>query len=368
MQTVLSPSRGHATPAEAASKGMIIRQKQPENLEFRFETLKNFLTPTAEFYVRCHFAQPEIDAPSWRLRVEGEVGCSLELSLEDLRQIPSRTLTSVLECSGNGRVFLVPKTVGVPWELGAVSNAEWTGIPLKSVLERAQIKPEAVEVIFQGADSGEPSDEPKKPGRVPFARSLPLAKALEPDVLLAFEMNHEPLTKAHGWPLRLLVPDWYAMASVKWLTRIIVSRQPFHGYFQTFEYAVFQPLHEIPSLMPARELEPKAQIARPIVREFIPASTEYRVHGAAWSSCPIAKVEVSVNGGRDWKEARLLGDPVPHGWRLWEVLWRTPSRPGACTLMARATDSQGRTQPLERPAGRLNAVISHVLPIEVQIK
>lgn len=351
------------------SGGMIIRQKEPENLEFRFETLRDFLTPADEFYVRCHFAQPDLDAKTWRLSVEGEVANPLQLTFEALRKMPTRIITAVLECSGNNRVFLTPKAVGVPWELGAVSNAEWTGVPLKSVLEHAGIKPGATEVIFEGADSGEPSDEPKNPEPTPFARSLPLQKALDPDALLAFEMNHKPLTRAHGFPVRLIVPGYYAMASVKWLTRIIVTDKPFTGYYQTFEYAIFEPSHGIPSLTAAGEMEPKAQIARPMVREVIPPSSEYRVHGAAWGgNSPIAKIDISVDAGRQWQPANLVGDPVPHSWRLWEFDWRTPSRPCSCTLMARATDEAGRVQPMQRQPGRLNALISHVLPIEVEVK
>lgn len=345
---------------------MNVRQKEPENLEYSFETLSEFLTPTEQFFIRCHFPQPALELTPWRLKVEGEVQRPLEISFEQLRNMPRRKVTAVLECSGNGRAFLVPKAVGVAWESGAVSNAEWTGVPLRVVLQEAGIKPGAVELIFQGADSGTPADEPRKPDPLSYARSLPMAKALEDDVLLAYEMNGQPLPKAHGFPVRLIVPDWYGMAWVKWLTRIVATSQPFHGYFQTFEYAIFQPLHGLPSLAAAGEMEPKAQIARPATREAIPVNSKYRVFGAAWGgSSPVVKVEISSDGGAHWAEALWLAEPVPHAWRFWAYEWNTPGKPGPCTLMARATDASGRIQPKERPAGRLNALVTHILPVEV---
>src|SRR5262249_36189201 len=159
------------------------------NFEFPFPTLDSFLTPNNLFFIRSHFGVvKDIDLKSWRLKVEGAVERPLELSYDDLRQLPTRSQTAVLECSGNSRVFLVPRPEGVPWELGAVSNAEWAGVPLAAVLDRAGLKPEAVEVIFEGADSGEVPgnrEEPKSPGVIPYARSLPLEKARKPEVLLA---------------------------------------------------------------------------------------------------------------------------------------------------------------------------------------
>jgi DMSO/TMAO reductase YedYZ molybdopterin-dependent catalytic subunit len=347
---------------------MIIRQKKPENLEFPFETLDRFLTPNHQFFIRCHFAQPELDLDTWRLRVEGEVERSLELDFHQLRRMPSRRTTALLECSGNGRVFLVPKAVGVPWELGAVGNAEWSGVPLREVLQSAGVRAGAIEVILEGADSGEPADEPKNPGKISFARSLPLSRALEDDVLLAYEMNGEPLPRAHGFPVRLIVPGWYAMASVKWVTRIRVTNRPFHGYYQTFEYARFQEKEGLPTLEALTEIDPKAQIARPAIREVVPAGKEYRVFGAAWGgSDAIEKVELSTDGGSLWKEATLLDDPVRYAWRFWECRWTPPAGPTRCTLLARATDGRGRVQALERDPRRLNAMISHVLPVEVEV-
>jgi DMSO/TMAO reductase YedYZ molybdopterin-dependent catalytic subunit len=300
--------------------GLIVRQSRPENYEFPFPTLHSFLTPTNQFYVRTHFGiQKNVDLRTWRLKVEGRVERPLELTYDDLTKMASRTQVALLECAGNGRVFLVPKAEGVPWELGAVSNAEWTGVPLAAVLDRAGLKADAVEVIGEGADSGElPGnlEEPKSPGKIPFARSLPLEKARKPEVLLAYKMNGADLPASHGFPVRLVVPGWYGMASVKWLSRLIVADRPFQGFFQTLAYSYFERRDRLPTLVPTTELQVKAQIARPARAEVVPAGRVYRMHGSAWTGeSEVAKVEVSTDGGTTWAEAKLLDKSVPFAWR-----------------------------------------------------
>src|SRR6266550_2514273 len=216
--------------------GKIVRSEDPLNLEMPFSSLDQFITPTEAFYVRTHFPIPKIDKRDWRLRVEGEVEKPFELGYDDLPKMQSRTIAVTLECAGNNRNFLEPKVKGVQWGLGAVGTAEWTGVPLSILLDRAEVKAEAREVILEGADGGV-LEEPKRPsGKVQFARSIPLAKA-RTDVLLAFQMNGNDLPPQHGFPLRAIVPGWYAMASVKWLRRIIVIERPFNGYYQTLDYA-----------------------------------------------------------------------------------------------------------------------------------
>jgi DMSO/TMAO reductase YedYZ molybdopterin-dependent catalytic subunit len=349
--------------------GLIARQRDPENLEFPFSTLEDFLTPTGQFYVRTHFEVPALEAGSWRLSVEGAVERPLELGYDELRRMESRTRTALLECSGNGRVFLKPPQVGVRWELGGVGNAEWTGVPLAAVLERAGVKPGAVEVILEGADRGEYREPlPRTPGVIPFARSLPLERARRPEVLLAYRMNGAELTPRHGYPVRAIVPGWYGMASVKWLTRVIVTDRPFDGFFQTFQYTYWERRHGHPSLVPITELEVKSQIARPAPFEAVPKDSTYRVRGAAWTGdSEVGRVELSTDGGRTWADATLTGASTRYAWRFWEHDWRTPARPGPAILMARATDRRGRVQPMGRDADRRDAMISHVLPIEVEV-
>ena len=347
--------------------GLIVREQEPLNLEMPFSTLNGFTTPNESFYVRCHFPIPEITASEWRLEVEGEVEAPFSLSYEELLAMESRTIAATLECAGNNRIFLEPKVKGVQWELGAVGNASWTGVALSTVLERARVKSAAIEVILEGADEGEIPNPPRPAGQIRFARSLPLQKALA-DVLLAHTMNGEKLPASHGFPLRAIVPGWYAMASVKWLRRIIVTDKPFAGYYQSIDYTFWKRVAGLPSLAPLAEQQIKAEIARPENGETVTAGTTVRVHGAAWScDADITKVEVSVDSGATWHGARLVDSSVKNAWRLWEYDWRTPARPGKQTLLARATDSRGRVQPIERDADRGTYMINHVLPIEVEV-
>ena len=346
--------------------GHIIRRKEPENLEFPFAALDSYLTPNESFYVRSHFPRPTIERAAWRLAVSGSVERELELTFDELRALPSEVRTVTLECAGNGRVFLVPKANGDNWELGAVSTAEWKGVRLRDVLARAGVKRDAVEIVLIGADKGEPDDTPKPPGKIAFSRAIPCAKA--DDVLLAYEMNGEPLPSAHGAPVRAIVPGWYGMASVKWLVRIVATAEPFRGYFQSTDYSYWAEQAGIPIRVPLGEMKPKAQIARPGLDEIIDAGREYRIFGAAWAGeSALARVEVSTDNGKTFAEATLLGEPVAHAWRLWEFMWRTPSV-GAHTLLARASDSQGHCQPAAHEAKYGNYVIWHTLPVDVEVR
>ncbi|MFN4259879.1 MAG: sulfite oxidase [Gemmataceae bacterium] len=349
---------------------LIIRQRNPNNLEFPFSTLNRFLTPNDLFFVRTHFEVPELDAQTWRLKVEGAVEKTIDISFDELKKMPSRTVTALLECAGNSRLYLTSPQLGLRWEQGGVSNAEWTGVPLAEVLHRAGVKDSAVEVVLEGADQGkyEPP-EPKTPGIISYARSLPLLKAKQPEVLLAYQMNGQELPAAHGFPVRVVVPGWYGMASVKWLTRIVVTDRPFQGFFQTFTYTYWRRRHGLADLVPVTEAQVKAQIARPAAFETVAANTKYRMFGAAWTGeGTVAKVAVSVDRGKTWTDAQLLDRPVPYAWRFWEFEWRTPAQPGRYTVMARATDDQGRVQPMERDEDRRDTMISHIQPIPVEVR
>jgi DMSO/TMAO reductase YedYZ molybdopterin-dependent catalytic subunit len=346
---------------------MIVRESEPSNLESPFSNLDSFITPSELFYVRSHFAVPKLDLASWRLKVEGWVKEPFEIDYEELTRMPGRTLTALLECAGNSRVFLVPRARGLLWESGAVGNALWTGVPLESLLERAGVKVGASEVVLEGADKGAVNDEPKSPGEIHFARSIPINKARR-DVLVAHRMNGGALNQAHGFPARAIVPGWYGMASIKWLTRIIVLERPFAGYYQTFDYSYFERKYGLPSLVPLTECAVKAQIARPARFEVVKKATNYRVYGAAWAGeSEISKVELSTDAGATWSSAKLLGESMPSAWRLWESSWQTPDQSCRMTVMARATDKRGRTQPIERDADLRNVMIHHVLPVEVTV-
>jgi DMSO/TMAO reductase YedYZ molybdopterin-dependent catalytic subunit len=348
--------------------GRIVRSEEPLNLEMPFETTDNFITPTKSFYVRTHFPIPKIDRDAWWLHVEGEVEKSFAINYEELLNLEPLTISVTLECAGNNRNFLEPKVKGIQWGLGAVGNAEWTGVPLSILLDRAVIKSNAREVILEGADHGMLNDPKSPPGELRFSRSVPLEKA-QRDVLLAYKMNGNDLPPEHGFPLRAVVPGWYAVASVKWLQRIIVTSQPFVGYYQTLDYAYWKRRGDIAELSPVTELQIKAEIAKPAQGETVPANSTVRIHGAAWASDnEIVRVEVSADGGSTWKDATLLGDSKPNAWRFWEFNWKTPTAPGKQTLVARATDSLGRMQPAHRDPDRGTYMINHLLPIVVEVK
>jgi DMSO/TMAO reductase YedYZ molybdopterin-dependent catalytic subunit len=347
--------------------GKIVRGEDPLNLEMPFAALDSFITPTKLFYVRTHFPIPKIDKQTWRLRVEGEVEKSFEISYDELLKMESRKIPATLECAGNNRNFLEPKVKGVQWGLGAVSTAEWTGVVLSMLLDRAIVRPSAHEVILEGADRGKP-DDPKSPaGELKFAWSIPLEKASS--VLLAYKMNDVDLPPEHGFPVRAIVPGWYGMASIKWLQRIIVTDQPFSGYFQTLDYAFWKRRGDMVERVPLSEMQTKAEIAGPAEGEIVPANSHVRVHGAAWATNgEIIKVELSTDGGSTWGDAKLLGEAKPNAWRLWEFNWKTPAAAGKQTLISRATDSRGRTQPAEHDPDRGTYMINHLLPIEVEVR
>ena len=347
---------------------MIIRENEPANLEMPFGMLEGPITPNEQFYVRSHFPVPPIDPASLRLQIEGAIEQPIELSYDDLLARPQTTVAATMECAGNSRIFLQPKVKGVQWEMGAVGNAEWTGVSLGELLREARCRPQACEVILEGADSGAIAEPPRPAGNICYARSLPLGKALR-DVLLALQMNGEPLSPSHGFPLRAIVPGWFGMAAVKWLRRVIVTEQPFHGYYQTVDYTFWERGVGGARIVPITEMLVKAAIARPGSHEIIAAGSNYRVSGAAWTSdAEIVRVEISTDGGQTWAEASLGEKPAPNSWRLWHYDWRTPGAPGSCRLLARATDSRGRTQPMEHDPDRGSYMINHCVPVEVEIR
>ncbi|MDP9170859.1 MAG: sulfite oxidase [Acidobacteriota bacterium] len=364
----LTPSFGQSPAPGVTPAGLIVRQNEPSNLESPASALQTFITPADRFYVRNHFNTPEIAADSWKLKVEGAVQRPLEIGYRELTGMPSRNQISMLECAGNGRVFLVPKEGGVQWQSGAVSNAEWTGIPLSAVLERAGVKAGAVDVIFEGADRGEIAADPKSPGEIHFARSLPMARARTGNVLLAYKMNGADLSAAHGFPVRVVVPGWYGMASVKWLARIVVTDKPFEGFFQTLQYSHWERPNGTPTLVPVTGMNVKTAIVSPVPDDVIPRTGPYKIKGLAWAGeASITRVEVSGDGGKTWGSAKLTGPSSRYAWRMWEYDWQPPSA-GQYSLMARGTDSQGRTQPMERDKDHRNYEITHVIPVRVEVR
>ncbi len=351
-----------------SSSGLLVRTHQPQNLESPFSALHGATTPNDRFFVRSHFDPPQFDRETWRLRVQGLSGKPIALSLDDIEKIAPSTQTAVIECSGNGRLFLDTAPEGVQWELGAIGCASWTGVRLAAVLDHAGIQHDALELVFEGADHGVPEKSLKPKGEIHYARSLPLPIARQPEILLAYKMNGESLPAAHGAPLRLIVPGWYGVSSVKWLAKITAVKEQFQGYFQTVEYAYWKDRgNGSIERVPITTLSIKSQISQPAVNEQIPLGVPYRIRGAAWTAnAEITTVEVSVDGGVTWTQANLDPPGERNSWRLWECNW-TPAAAGAYTLMSRARDSAGRVQPSRHDENHESYMIHHTLPITVKV-
>ncbi|MDB5350423.1 MAG: sulfite oxidase-like oxidoreductase [Planctomycetota bacterium] len=355
-----------AKASQTYSAGLIIRQKEPTNLETPFDQVDSYLTPTDLFYIRSHFAAPRLELASYQLRIDGAVRNPLSLSYQQLRDMPSETRVATLECAGNSRVFLIPQVAGAQWELGAVGNAEWTGVLLGALLERAGLEDDACEIVLEGADRGTPTEEPVPPGPISYARSLPRDKAIQREVLVAYQMNGRDLPQEHGYPVRAVVPGHYGMASVKWLTHVQAVREPFRGYWQTSDYGYWDYLDGKPVRRALGQMKLKSEIARPRVYETLAPNYVYPVFGAAWAGeTEVTGIAVSTDGGQTWAEAEFLDPIQQHAWRRWKFDWLTPTEPGRYTLMARAKGANGNVQPDKHDPNYGSYVINHPLPIEV---
>jgi DMSO/TMAO reductase YedYZ molybdopterin-dependent catalytic subunit len=348
----------------AIESGLVVHRAHPLNGETSIAALiGSVVMPSAHFYVRNHFHVPALDASSWRLEVGGLVERPLSLGLRDLRNMRSQRLVVTLECAGNGRSFLHPPAEGEKWGLGAVSTAEWTGVPLVDVLDRAGLKTAVREIVFRGADGG------KVPGRsepTRFERSLQIDDARDADALLAYAMNGEPLPVQHGYPLRLIVPRWYGVASVKWLTAIEAIGHVFGGYFQAEKYWYEWNHGGTIVREPVRLQRVRALITEPGPGDERECG-EVLVRGVAWSgAAAIETVDVSIGGG-PWQEARLLGDRHRHGWQWWELSVRL-DQPGSTTVRARATDLAGRAQPDQPVWNRLGYGANAIQEVPIRLR
>jgi DMSO/TMAO reductase YedYZ molybdopterin-dependent catalytic subunit len=324
----------------------------PYNAEAPPEALGGDITPVELHYVRSNFAVP---THAGSLEIGGAVRNPTTLTLDDLRALPAVERAVTLECAGNGRLATRPLPIGEPWGDYAVSTSRWTGALLSDVLGQAQPTADGVEVRFEGADHGSYHLAPVLPETnredLAFVRSLALEHATDPaaEILIAYEMNGQPLTPDHGAPFRLIVPNWYAVASVKWLKRIDVVSEPYVGEFQTGHYIYEWPdrEHEPVTLMRVR-----ARITDPAPGATIAAGT-YTVRGKAWSgSGPVTDVHVSFTGEGDWHLAKLEPPKGPYQWQDWSLDWEA-SGIGRHSLRARATDAAGNVQPEVPPWNRL---------------
>ena len=347
--------------AQLSKDRLIIRSPRPEDLETPPHLLTSWITPTELFYVRSHFYTPAISEAEWKLVIDGEVDGPYEITLSELRTLAPTRQVVTLECAGNGRAFFEPRVAGVQWEKGAVGTAEWRGVRLGDVLARAGARRTARYLWLDGADRGT--------GRAPdFIRSLPIGKALDSATLLAYEMNGEPLPVAHGFPLRAIVPGWEGAYAVKWLTHIRVSDRDHDGPFTQAGYR--KPRSPVKpgtlvgpaDTVPVRELPVKSLITS-VAHDAVVSRDAVRIAGFAWvGDAVIRRVDVSVDNGRTWQDARLGRDRAQYAWREFEYMWR-PRESGSYAVLSRATDSRGRVQPVVaewNPAGYLWNAIDQV--------
>jgi DMSO/TMAO reductase YedYZ molybdopterin-dependent catalytic subunit len=315
----------------SAQQPPITTPTAPFSRAFNFAALKDWITPNNEFFVRSHFGVPRIEPSRWSVTISGVQGPPRVFAIDELVSLPAIEQIVTLECAGN--------LVG--W--GGVSNARWIGVQLGLLLRAVDLRG-AVEVVLLGADGG--SD--REAGGVSvdaYARSIPLAKALDPNTLVVYRMNGEALPDSHGGPLRVIVPGWYGMDSVKWLNRVIVSREPFKGFYQANRYYEARRVNGATERGPLGSVRLKSQFSRPIQGEVFP-SKPVQIAGAAWcGDAEIAGVDLSFDGGRSWTPARLADDRAPFAWRLWSYEWKA-DRTGRYEIVARARDQRGRLQPL----------------------
>ena len=328
------------------------------------EALRHDVTPTGLHYLLNHFDVPYVTGDSWQVEVTGCVAQPATVSLDEIMALPSRTLAVTLECAGNGRGAMTPRYPSMPWMSGAVGTAQWTGTPLRHVLDRVGLRDDAVDIAFTGADRGFDSGHEHA-----FARSLQREMALSDDVLLVWAMNGAPLLPQHGFPLRLIVPGWYGMASVKWLTRIEALPQPFDGYQQVAAYH-YRSEPDGPRT-PITHMRVKSLLVPPGIpdwytRRRLVETGPVTLVGRAWSGggVPIAKVEVDIDGA--WRPAELDPPQGRFAWRGWRSVWN--AEPGEHELSCRATDANGATQPLETrwDAGGFGDNVVHRVRVKVR--
>jgi DMSO/TMAO reductase YedYZ molybdopterin-dependent catalytic subunit len=314
-------ARNHGMPAEA----------------LRWDT-----TPVGLHYVLVHYDIPAVDPLTWRLHLDGGTGETLEVSLADLDDLPQHTVRVTLECAGNGRALLDPRPVSQPWLTGAVGTADWTGVRLVDLLGRVHLLPDAVDVVFRGADHGI-----ERGVEQDYERALPIAEALLPDVLVATRMNGALLPVQHGFPARLVVPGWYGMAHVKWLTHVEVTDRTFDG-FQHRAYRLRATPEE--EGVPVTRMRTRALLQPPgfpdfMTRERTMGAGHVTLTGRAWSGHgPVTRVEVSTDAGTTWRDADLVRSAGPHAWRSFSCPW--DAEPGDHVLLVRATDESGEVQPV----------------------
>ncbi|MDD3814097.1 MAG: molybdopterin-dependent oxidoreductase [Desulfocapsaceae bacterium] len=345
---------------------LILLTSRPPQLETPKHFFKELITPNEALFVRWHIANipTSVDLRTWRIKVGGNTERPLELSMDDLKGLPKVTYTAVIQCAGNGRSFFNPRVPGGQWGNGAMGNITWGGVRLKDILAKAGVKGDSVEVAFNGLDSGPLPTIPD------LVKSLPVDKALEEDIIIAYEMNGKPLTMLNGFPARLVVPGWYASYWMKALSDVTVLSKPLASFWMDPAYRIpANPCACVPpgtkpdKTVPINRMDTRSLIIEPSQGNRLPVGKEATISGLAFSGgYGIKDVVVSVDGGKTWREAKLGKDLGKYSWILWSLPWK-PEQKGKYTLMARATNSIGESQPLDslwNPSGYMLNTIEKV--------
>jgi len=346
---------------------LILLTSRPPQLETPMKYFASAITPNEAFYVRYHIPPPtQVDLSTWRLKVTGHLDKPLELSFDDLQSKFSRaSIVAVNQCSGNGRGYFSPRVFGGQWANGAMGNAEWTGVRLRDVLSAAGVKPGAVDVSFNGLD------QPVMPTIPDFVKSLSVSRIMDdPNVLVAYQMNGQPLPMLNGFPVRLIVPGWYATYWVKHLSEITVLDKEFDGFWMRKAYLIpdtpcgcVEPGSAPAHTVPINRLDVRSLMIAPTGGERLAARKAVALKGIAFDSgYGIQEVVVSTDNLASWRPAQLGKDLGNYSFREWSLQW-TPPRMGRYSLMARATNRIGESEPSEalwNPAGYLRNVVEHV--------
>jgi DMSO/TMAO reductase YedYZ molybdopterin-dependent catalytic subunit len=345
------------------TEGISLQELQlaARNHALPLEALRWDITPLGLHYLLTHYDIPLVDPESWRLEVGGLVARPLSLSLDDLRARPAVDVVVTMECAGNGRALVEPHVVSQPWLLEAVGTARWRGVRVSDLLGEAGVGDGVAEALFTGLDCGVEGGEEQA-----YERSLPVGELLGSDAILAYEVNETPLPPQHGYPLRLVVPGWYGMTSVKWLSRITLIDEPFDGYQMRHSYRVRhdedEPGEAITTIAPRSLMVPPG-IPEFATRARVVEAGACELVGRAWSGgAELASVEVSTDGGANWSAADLDGAVLGRwAWRAWRFHWN--AEPGEAELCCRAKDVAGSEQPLEPPwnvGGYVNNAVQRV--------
>ena len=340
-RVLLAQSR--ATPQLYGKDKLIIRSIRPPDFETPVSLLNSFITSNDVFYVRSHIPIPQVDAATWALKIGGEVNSPITLSLDEIKKLPAVTITNTLECAGNGRAFFQPALAGIQWEKGAVGNARFTGARMSDVLKKAGVKTSGVNVEMHAAD--------RPPGTMPaFVRQVPMAKAMHPDTVIAYEMNGAPIPLVHGAPLRAIVPGWEGAYSIKWLNALNVIAKDSDSFWVATGYRY--PTRRVApgAAVDAKDMAPLTGL---IVKSLITTPADgasqgvgkILVGGFAWAGeDDIKAVDVSIDNGATWRPARLTGEQARYAWRRFEFEFNA-ARPESYLILSRATDSKGKMQP-----------------------